>query len=139
MAGLSKVEFQERVMHLRKLAETAGRDEEMRAVTSRIAQITRQFRVQTGEGLPKTALDQSQESDPRFRARRHLRYLSDATPEAVRDVERGQNQMLAVSMPPRAGKSTLVSYYSPLWLLRRHPEWETIMTSYDGGLTTEWA
>lgn len=139
MAGLSKVEFQERVMHLRKLAETAGSDEEMRAVTSRIAQITRQFRVQTGVGLPKTPLDQAKEIDPGFRERPHLLYLSNAITEAVRNVERGQNQMLAVSMPPRAGKSTLVSYYSPLWLLRRHPEWETIMTSYDGGLTTEWA
>lgn len=139
MSGLTKVEFQERVAHLRTLAATAGSEEEMRAVTSRIAQISRQFRVQTGVGLPQSPLAQAQELDPGFSERPHLTYLSNAVTRAVRNVERGQNQMLAVSMPPRAGKSTLVSYYTPLWLLRRHPEWGTIMTSYDGGLTTEWA
>src|SRR5699024_12743921 len=101
----------------------------MRAVTSRISQITRQFRVQTCVGLPKTPLDQAKEIDPGFRERPHLLYLSNAISEAVRNVERGQNQLLVVSMPPRAWKSTLVSYYSTLWLLRRHAEQDTFMTS----------
>jgi predicted phage terminase large subunit-like protein len=42
-------------------------------------------------------------------------------------------------MPPRAGKSTLLSLYSPLWLLRRHPEWKLVTASHDGSLTGGWA
>lgn len=139
MATLSKAEFQQKVAELRTLAQRAANDDEMRAITSRIASISRQFRVQTGIGLPPNPLAQAMELDPGFVERPHLTYLSNSITRAVRNVERGKNQMLAVSMPPRAGKSTLTSFYSPLWLLRRHPEWEIIMTAYDGGLTTEWA
>src|SRR5699024_170687 len=69
----------------------------------------------------------------------HLAYLSDQVADAVRDVERGMNRMLAVSMPPRAGKSQLISRNSPIWMLRRHPDWKVMLASYDSTLTTAWA
>lgn len=137
--SLSTEDFKRRIAEMRQYAATASTEEEMREITSRIAQISRTFRVQTGVGLPASPLAQAQELDPGFVERPHLSYLSNRIVRAVRNVERGENQMLAVSMPPRAGKSTMISYYNPLWILRRHPEWEIIMTSYDGGLTTEWA
>ena len=124
---------------LREQADTAVTDEEMRLVTSRIAQITRAYRISHGIGIPSNPVAQAQEVDPKFRTRPHLDFISDRITDAVRSVERGQNKMLAISLPPRAGKSTLVSQHTPLWLLRRHPEWKVVMTSYDGSLTASWA
>ena len=136
---LNKQAFAAKVAQLKSLAGRASSEEEAREVISRIAQISRAYRIQNGIGIPTTPIEQAVELDPRYRVRPHLNYISDRLANAVRDVERGQNRMLVVEMPPRAGKSTLVSYYSPFWMLRRHPEWKFMMTSYDGGLTHEWA
>lgn len=114
-------------------------DEEARAVSARIARIMRKYRIQNGIGLPLTPVDQAEELFPAFKEREHLACLGDRVAAAVRDVEMGHNRMLAVSMPPRAGKSTLLSYYTPIWLLRRHPEWSIITASYDSSLTGGWA
>lgn len=111
----------------------------MRALTSRIAHITRSYRVAHGIGIPTNPIIQAQEVDPTFRNRPHLDYISERTVEAVRQVERGHSQMMAVSLPPRAGKSTLISQYLPLWILRRHPEWKIVSASYDGALVSGWS
>jgi len=124
---------------LRTLSAAATNDAEARAVARRISQITRRYRLEHGLGLPATPVAQALELDDTYRARPHLDYLAERITVAVRDVERGQNRLLAVSMPPRAGKSTLLSQHTPLWLLRRHPEWQIIMTSQDGALAGEWA
>lgn len=121
------------------MAEQATDAKEARWIISQIAQVTRQYRIAHGIGLPAGPVEQAQELDPLYRARPHLQYLSDRIAEAVRDVERGKNRQIAVSMPPRAGKSTLLSYHAPMWFLRRHPEWKIMMASYDGGLSKQWA
>lgn len=136
---LTHSEFVQRLNQLRELAGQANNDAEARMVTSRIAQLSRMYRIQSGVGLPTNPIAQAQEIDPRYVSRPHLELLSDRFTAAVRDVERGQNRFLAVSMPPRSGKSTLVSLFGPTWLLRRHPDWKVVMTSFDGGLVTGWA
>jgi predicted phage terminase large subunit-like protein len=132
-------ELAEMLSGFRELANNAQDEAEVRLLTSRIAEITRSYRVLHGIGLPATPMDQALEIDPTYVAREHLVYLSDRIANAVKDVENGQNRMLAISMPPRAGKSTMTSNHMPLWLLRRHPEWKIITTSHDGSLTAEWA
>ena len=124
---------------LRHLVETARTDAEARLVTAKIARITRAFRIQHGIGIPSSLVEQAHELDAGYRARPHLEHLSNRIAAAVRDVERGQNRMLAVSMPPRHGKSTLLSKYGPVWLLRRHPEWSIVTASHDGALVAGWA
>lgn len=138
-ADARKRAIAQQLRELREMAAQASSEAEAREITSRIAQVARKYRIQEGIGLPMTPVDQAVELEPTYRRREHLDYLSDQIADAVRDVERGKSRMLAVSMPPRAGKSHLVSRYVPLWLLRRHPEWEIITASYDRGLTTEWA
>ena len=54
---------------LREQADTAVTDEEMRLVTSRIAQITRAYRISHGIGIPSNPVAQAQEVDPKFRTR----------------------------------------------------------------------
>lgn len=127
------------VAQLRESAAQANTDADLRMVTSRIASLTRTFRIQHGIGIPTDPSKQAMELDESYVVRPHTAYLSHRLSEAVRDVERGHNRMMAVSMPPRAGKSTLLSRYAPLWLLRRHPEWKIVMTSHDGALISGWA
>lgn len=124
---------------LRIQALAADTEEEMLVITRRINDTTRQLKIRHGIGLPLDPLSQAIEIDPRFRHRAHLDHLSQRVAQAVKDVENGHNRMLAVSMPPRMGKSTLLSLYSPLWILRRHPDWSIITASFDGTLTGEWA
>src|SRR5262245_1917121 len=124
---------------LRELAAAASSDEEVRALTSRIASITRAYRIRHGIGLPSDPAVQASALDPGYRSREHIAYLSSRVVEAVRAVERGSNRRLAVSMPPRAGKSTLLSLHTPIWLLRRHPEWSIVTASYDSTLSAAWA
>lgn len=127
------------VAQLRQMAMRATTEEEARAITRRIAQISRSYRIKTGIGLPMNPVEQAVELDPKFVVHPHLDYLSKRIANAVRDVERGKNRKMVVSMPPRAGKSELVSRRTPLWLLRRHPEWKIVQASYDGSLTSAWA
>lgn len=127
------------LQRLRNEAAAATDPEEIEEVTRRIAQTTQHLRTKLGVGLPSTPVDQAVEIDPYFRKRDHLEYVAQRVAQAVDDVEQGQNRMIAVSMPPRSGKSTLLNRYAPLWLLRRHPDWSIITASFDGTLTGEWA
>ncbi len=138
--GIEKVaDLEAAYSQLRELAKKVTTNEEAQAITRRVAQLSRSFRIRTGIGLPETPIAQALELDPDFQVRPHLEYLSNRLARAVRDVERGQNRRIAVSMPPRAGKSELVSKKTPLWLLRRHPEWKIVQAAYDGSLTAAWA
>ncbi len=133
------MEAAELLAHLRGLVETATTEAEARMLTHRIAAITRRYTIQHNIGIPRGMAEQAVELDPMYRVRPHLQYLSDRLATAVTDVENGQNRMLAVSMPPRSGKSTLISKYGPAWLLRRHPEWSIVTSSHDGNLVAGWA
>lgn len=46
------------------------------------------------------------------------------------DVEAGKQPRLMVFVPPRHGKSEIISNNFPSWVLGHHPEWEIIMASY---------
>lgn len=132
-------ELRSKLESLRKMARNASTEDEARQVISRIAQISRAYRVQSGIGLPLNPALQARELDSLYRIRPHIGYLADQIAEAVREVERGNDQKLIISLPPRAGKSTLTSMYTPLWILRRHPEWKVMMASYDPALSNSWA
>ncbi len=63
---------------------------------------------------------------PGYRAAPHHHALATA----LERVERGECKRLMVFMPPRHGKSELVSVRFPAWYLGRHPEQRFIGTSY---------
>lgn len=135
----SKEEAEALIERLRKAAENATSDEEARDVISQIAQVVRRYRMEHGIGLPPGPLEQAMEINSATVSRPHLVHLSERIANAVHDVERGQNRQLAISMPPRSGKSELLSINTPVWLLRRHPEWKIITSSHEGSLTASWA
>jgi predicted phage terminase large subunit-like protein len=45
-------------------------------------------------------------------------------------VEKGEITRLIVNMPPRHGKTMMISEFFPAWCLGRHPEWQIISTTY---------
>lgn len=124
---------------LRAAAANAVTDRQVRDLTARIASITRTYRIKHRIGLPADPLSQAREIDPAYRPRPHLTFLADRVSAAVRDVEAGVNRMMAVSMPPRSGKSMELSLFTPLWTLRGHPDWKIVTVSYDPALTAAWA
>ena len=88
--------------------------------------------------IPAGPLEQGQALDPLFIPRDHLTYLSERVADAVRRVEAGETVFLAVSMPSRMGKTTTLSRYLPLWVLRQHPNWPVMLTSHSPSLATQW-
>lgn len=83
-------------------------------------------------------LEMGRELDQGYRSRPHLTYLSKRLSAAVRDVEGGKSRYLTVSMPPRSGKSQMISVYFPVWLLHQHPEWKIGLISHSPTLATAW-
>jgi len=67
---------------------------------------------------------------PGYRPATHLVRLADA----LEAVERGDIQRLLVTMPPRHGKSELVSVRFPAWYLGRNPDRRVILVSYAADL-----
>jgi predicted phage terminase large subunit-like protein len=104
-----------------------------------ISLLERQVMEQVGEKKTwDSPIDLARELDRRYVARDHLVYLSDRLAQAVRDVEQGASRFVAVSMPPRLGKSRMTSVDFPLWVLHRHPDWELMLLSHDPSLAAGW-
>ena len=70
---------------------------------------------------------------PGYRVTPSIQLISD---ELVRAVEQ-EDGRLVLTMPPRLGKSTLVSRVFPVWLLMRDPDAEVILKSYGDTLAEE--
>lgn len=50
----------------------------------------------------------------------------------------GECRRLLVLIPPRHGKSELVSHWTPVWLLELFPEWPIILASYEADFAASW-
>lgn len=70
---------------------------------------------------------------PGYHVTPSIQLISD---ELVRAVEEDDGR-LVLTMPPRLGKSTLVSRIFPVWLLMRDPDCEIILKSYGDQLAEE--
>lgn len=64
----------------------------------------------------------------------HLKLLS----RKIVDVAAGRTPRLIVAMPPRHGKSELISRYTPAWYLGRFPDNKVILTSYSDTFAASW-
>lgn len=88
--------------------------------------------------VPDSPLAQAQALDPMFVAVPHLQYLIGRVVAALHAVEQGEKRYIAVTMPPRMGKTTSLSKWLPVWVLRLHPDWPIILTSHSPTLVTSW-
>lgn len=64
----------------------------------------------------------------------HLQHLNSK----LMDVAAGRCKRLIVTMPPRHGKSLLISQYFPAWFLGLHPDDRIILTSYESSFAASW-
>lgn len=74
-------------------------------------------------------------SEGRWQRSYHLQVLS----EYLMKVYTGEIKRLAISFPPRHGKSELVTKYFASWWMGVHPEDEVIISSYAQRLTEQWS
>ncbi len=58
--------------------------------------------------------------------------------EALVDVAAGRTKRLIVEMPPRHGKSEMVSVWFPVWFLNLRPEARVILASYESEFASSW-
>lgn len=72
---------------------------------------------------------------PSFQEARHHRMIM----EALQMVEQGIISRLIISMPPRHGKSELVSVRFPAWYLGKHPNEDIIHVSYGADLSNDFS
>ena len=64
----------------------------------------------------------------------HIQVLNDKLLEMT---ERKLDRLI-VTMPPRHGKSTMISYYFPTWYLGTHPDHRVMLASYEAELAASW-
>lgn len=97
-----------------------------------IAMVTtvRALRVGRSRQKPSSPADLAKMLDPKFRIVPVTRLLSDV---AVRAVEE-PDQRDVVTMPPRSGKSRLLSIWTPVWALMRNPDMSIMVVSYSDEL-----
>lgn len=63
----------------------------------------------------------------------------EATERAALEVPSTGTDRLLISMPPQEGKSTRVTHYGVLWLLRRHPHLRVVIISYGDSIARRWS
>lgn len=73
-------------------------------------------------------------SGRRWLAPAHLTELSGL----LREVAAGRKPRLMIFMPPRHGKSELVSKWFPAWYLNLFPDRRIILASYEAGFAAHW-
>ena len=78
-------------------------------------------------------LDFAQYTFPGYQRAPHLELVA----KELEAIERGENDRLIIEMPPRHGKSELVTIRFPAWILCKHPTWPLISASYGDELAHE--
>lgn len=58
---------------------------------------------------------------------------------ALVDVADGACNRLIISMPPQEGKSSRVTHYGVLWMLRRNPNLRVVVISYGADIARRWS
>ena len=71
--------------------------------------------------------------DPTYKVGRHHRILADM----LMDLERGAKDRGCVNIPPRHGKSQMVSIYFPAWFIGRNPAKKVMMVSHTTDLAVD--
>jgi predicted phage terminase large subunit-like protein len=79
--------------------------------------------------------------DHRFRLPDHLALIDETIVEAiwgVRERQRDRPEIILISAPPRHGKSTVTSLYTPAWYLGTFPDRRVILASYEADFAASW-
>jgi|TARA_R110000803_G_scaffold210841_2_gene284383 predicted phage terminase large subunit-like protein len=64
----------------------------------------------------------------------HLRFIEDACLQVISI----KNSRILISVPPRHGKSTLISHFLPVWFLGHNPDKRVMFISYQAEYAKSW-
>jgi predicted phage terminase large subunit-like protein len=102
-----------------------------------IAEIEEMFRVLQAREKNQQAYDDLIEfckvMQPDYLVGKHHRLLADM----LMSIERGDKDRICVNIPPRHGKSQLVSIMFPAWFLGRNPDKKVMMVSHTTDLAVD--
>jgi predicted phage terminase large subunit-like protein len=117
---------------LRLLLENIDRlsEAEITAVTAQIDELERR---KAQKAQQDDLIEFCKAMQPDYKVGRHHRILADQ----LMALERGAKDRVAVNMPPRHGKSQLVSVYYPAWFLGRNPGKKVMMVSHTTDLAVD--
>jgi predicted phage terminase large subunit-like protein len=80
--------------------------------------------------------------DPLFLRPAHVEVISDTVVRLVEGKLKKPDgtpyRKLAVAMPPRHGKSEMISRYTPAWFVTKYPDFKVLSTSYEGDFAATW-
>ena len=135
---LSTLDLTDALAPYRDAIARVSTEDEARALMRQMRAHARSLHSQKVHGgeLPPTPLAQALELDPKFRSRPHLQYISERITDAVQRVEAGRNVMVKVSIGPRYGKTTILGWATPTWILRKHPDWSIAIVCNEQSLAT---
>lgn len=80
-------------------------------------------------------------TDRAFQLSPHLELIDAELVEAIARTQqerRDRPEILLVAVPPRHGKSTLISHYAPAWFLGIFPERRVMLASYEADFAASW-
>lgn len=80
--------------------------------------------------------------DPQFLRPEHVELISDTVVRLVEGrlmrPDGTPFRKLAVMMPPRHGKSEMISKFTPAWFVTKYPDLRVIVASYEGDFAASW-
>jgi hypothetical protein len=91
-------------------------------------------RIGAHSDIPSTPIEMAIRN-PRYRwmDTPHFRFLGEKAAESIEFLE-----PTIVSMPPRCGKSTTLSQWTPFWALAKNPELSILFVSYETNFARRW-
>jgi hypothetical protein len=93
-----------------------------------LAQIERDMAMERSPGSMSAIL-----TDGREMQAPHLALID----QVFRDIARGHQRKVLLTMPPRHGKSRRAARWAPLWYLSRHPDHRVMIASYGADLAED--
>lgn len=106
------------------------------------AELAAYERALTAEVALSSPAEYASYCDPTFLRPAHVEVISDTVVRLVegRLLKRDGTPYtkLAVAMPPRHGKSEMISKYTPAWFVTKYPDFKVLSTSYEGDFAADW-
>jgi len=128
--GFSEEELNLLLQNLDRLSEA-----EVVAITTQLEELERRKQL---DAARDDLIEFCKYMQPDYKVGRHHRILADQLMAIERgpDAEDGEDR-ICVNIPPRHGKSQLVSIYFPAWFLGRNPDKKVMMVSHTTDLAVD--